>query len=407
MSKYQKKFINNTRLILIFAFFTLVFGCYFLSHPMIKIYGKSELTAQPTPKQRKTKTKLTPQIVKSKYADFKHNTHINLKLDCNICHKFPSSNWENVRKKETAFPDITDYPKHESCINCHRPQFFTGKPPAICSNCHKNPSPTDSSRFPFQNPRELFDVSPKAKNSESDFQASFPHDKHVEIVSKNLNFNDIREFGVAFVNTGFRRDAEASCKVCHQTLMPQGDSDVEYFSTPPKDLGDAFWLKKGTFKTSPIGHSTCFTCHSTETGMSPAPTDCATCHKIKQENLIGDFDFKLADKIRVSDKVMLDSWKTRYSSGTYRHEWAMHNDIGCTTCHNINEMKTTDLKTKKVAVLSCSPCHITGTTADGGILNAEVDSKKKDNKFVCTKCHISYGSKSIPESHLNAIESLK
>lgn len=407
MSKHQEKFIRKIRLITILLFFTFIFGGYFLSRPLIKTYGKSELEAKPTPTKKVVKTKPTPQPVKSKYSDFKHNTHINLKLECNSCHKFPSANWEKVRSKDTAFPDITDYPKHESCLNCHRQQFFSGKPPAICSNCHKNPSPMDSSRFPFQNPRELFDASTKAKYSVGDFQVAFPHDKHVEIVSRNENFNEIRRNGVAFVNTGYKKDAEASCKVCHQTYLPQGDSADEYFSTPPKDLGDNFWLKKGTFKTAPIGHTVCFTCHSTETGMSPTQVNCATCHKLKQQTPTGDFDANLANKIGVKEKVMLDIWNSRHSAGVFRHEFQMHADMSCNTCHNYNEMNTADYKTKKVPVLSCSPCHITATTADGGVLNAEVDSKKKDDKFICVKCHITYGKQTIPDSHLKAIEAQK
>ena len=39
-----------------------------------------------------------------------------------------------------------------------------------------------------------------------------------------------------------------SCPVCHQTYQPQGDSSEEYVTKPPKNLGDNFWLKKGTFQ---------------------------------------------------------------------------------------------------------------------------------------------------------------
>jgi hypothetical protein len=66
-------------------------------------------------------------------------------------------------------------------------------------------------------------------------------------------------------------------------------------------------------------------------------------------------------------------------------------------------MNTTDFKTKKVAILSCSPCHITATSDDGGILNFEIDSRKTNAKFQCVKCHLSFGGAAIPESHIKAI----
>ncbi|MBK8302992.1 MAG: hypothetical protein IPK98_06175 [Chloracidobacterium sp.] len=62
-------------------------------------------------------------------------------------------------------------------------QFFKGAKPNICSICHTNPSPRDSTRHPFPNPREIFDASPKGKTATSDFVVGFPHDKHIDIVA--------------------------------------------------------------------------------------------------------------------------------------------------------------------------------------------------------------------------------
>src|SRR5436190_3833662 len=95
----------------------------------------------------------TPMPKKKKYSEFPHDTKAH-KLECGTCHKFPTANWNTVRNAKEAFPDQTDYPRHESCLTCHRQQFFKGSPPAICSICHTNPSPRDSSRHPFPNPRE-------------------------------------------------------------------------------------------------------------------------------------------------------------------------------------------------------------------------------------------------------------
>jgi hypothetical protein len=399
--------VKRIRLLLVLLFIAAAVGGVLYPRVLTRTYG-SESIPQPTPKPKKKPSKpvtvTTP--TPSKYSKFNHTTHTALKLACDSCHKFPTANWDKVRTGDAAFQDVTDYPKHESCINCHRPQFFSGKTPAICANCHTNPSPRDSSRHPFANPRELFDASPKGKTAESAFEVSFPHDKHIEIVSFN-NEPVNRSRDVFFARASFRRAAEESCSVCHQTYKPAGDSSDEYVTPAPKDLGDNFWLKKGTFKTGPANHSTCFTCHSADTGMIPAPTDCATCHKLKQPQGATDFSAKLAEKIGLADKEMLLDWRRRDSSATFRHEWFSHAELSCASCHNAAAMNTTDPKTKKVPVISCggagSGCHITATSDDGGILNFEIDSRKKDDKFQCVKCHISYGSLPVPVSHTNAI----
>ena len=334
----------------------------------------------------------------AKYSEFPHNVKAH-RVECSNCHKFPSPNWNKVRSGDAAYPDITEYPRHESCINCHRQQFFKGARPAICSICHTNPSPRNSGRHPFPNPREVFDASPKGKTATTDFGIFFPHDKHVDIVAA---------FGAArsiFRNAGFTRSmrAEESCSVCHATHQPQGESDVEFVTKPPDDLGEGFWLKKGTFKAVPTGHTTCFTCHSQDSGIAPAPTDCANCHKSKAAQPAADFDVKLAKTIGVTDRVTLDLWRRRDSSGKFRHEWFSHAELSCSTCHNVQTMDTTVPQTKKVALVSCSTCHATATSEEGGALNLEIDARRSNPTFQCTKCHITFGSRPIPESHTKAI----
>ncbi|MGB7208518.1 MAG: cytochrome c3 family protein [Pyrinomonadaceae bacterium] len=323
-------------------------------------------------------------------------------MNCNTCHKFPSENWQKVRTGSDAFPDITDYPRHESCVNCHKQQFFKGAKPAICSVCHTNPSPRNSTRHPFPNPREIFDKSPKGKKAESDFVVGFPHDKHIEIVSINSGRRG------AYVNASLvredrRRAGEESCSVCHQTYMPQGDSQEEYFTVPPPKLGDAFWLKKGTFKTAPIGHTTCFTCHSADTGILPAAESCAACHHLKPPQPKADFDEKTAAAMKIDDKRMMDSWRRRDSSGKFQHSFVAHVDMDCSTCHNVLTINTADPLTKRVSFSSCATCHATATSDDGGALNFEVDSRKANAAFQCVKCHITFGKLPIPESHLAAM----
>jgi hypothetical protein len=321
-------------------------------------------------------------------------------MECSKCHKFPSDNWNKVRTGDTAFPDITEYPEHQSCVGCHRQQFFRGNPPQICTICHTSPGPRNSNRHPFPNPKEIFEQSRKGRTAVSDFSVQFPHEKHVDIVSTLGATREI--FTKASYTSPRHMAAEESCSVCHKTLNPQGESADEYYTKPPADLGDAFWLKKGTFKSIPTGHTTCFTCHNADSGILPAPTSCATCHKLKAK-FTPDFDPKLAAAMAIRDKTTLDRWRNRVSAGAFRHEFASHAEMSCDTCHTV-KMNTADPISRKVELSSCATCHVTATADDGGALNYEVDQRAKNPKFQCAKCHVTFGKLPIPVSHVDAIK---
>ncbi len=346
------------------------------------------------------------ELVSADYSRFSHAVPEHQKKECSECHKFPSSNWEKVRPEGEAFEDITDYPKHDSCLSCHRKQFFSGSKPVICSICHTNPSPRDSSRHPFPNPRELYDQSPKGKERFSAFAVGFPHELHIAMLgSARPGKNDGRNG--SFVKAGFRRTFQSeTCAMCHQLLKPAGEDADEYVTKPPDDLGDAFWLKKGSFMSAPTGHSQCFTCHSTDGGLNPAPANCGTCHKLQPPNVATDFDPEAGNKMTGGDKLLIASWRRRTASATFRHEWISHADNDCTACHTVGELNTADPKVKAVKVTACSGCHITETSDDGGILNYEIDSRTKDPKFQCVKCHIAYGRLPIPATHPEAIKAM-
>lgn len=394
MAKFRQNGLGIICTITIILFLCIAAFGFFYPLAISKTFS-SVIEPTPTPKP---KAKTPPQTKKAKYTEFPHDVKAH-KIDCNSCHKFPSANWKSVRKETEAFPDVTDYPKHESCLNCHRQQFFGSAKPMICSICHSNPGPRNSVRHAFPNPREIFDLSPKGKQAVSDFAVSFPHDKHIELVSQNK----IRDGEIINASFTRKRKGEESCSVCHQTYKPQGASADEFVTKPPEKLGDAFWLKKGTFKTVPISHATCFTCHSADTGILPAPANCAACHKLAQTIPNTDFDAKLAAAIGDLDKITLLAWRKRDSSATFRHEFSSHTELECATCHNAAAINTIDALTKKVQITSCNMCHITETSDDGGILNYEIDSRKKDASFACVKCHIAFGKLLIPESHFKAI----
>jgi len=315
----------------------------------------------------------TCEAVGQTRVNYSRFSHLNEKhrLECQTCHKFPSQNWKLVRKESDAFPDISEFPDHQSCIDCHRKQFFARERPAprICSNCHVKASPRDTTRFPFPSLGEQFLKSAAGRDFVSEFKVAFPHDKH--------------------------QDTE--CATCHETYKPQGDSDKEFVTDPPKNHGDAFWLKKGTFKSLPLTHSVCFSCHNQESELAPLPQNCGQCHQRATSNYQVDFDQKLAGAIGFDDPVIMAVWRRRSSAGTFRHE--VHAESECKKCHDLT-------KTQKVPVKSCGGaegCHITATTDDGGILNYEMDQRKTNSQFVCAKCHLAFGNRPVPASHTAAL----
>ena len=364
----------------------------------------------PAETQRRAQSRARP--VTRDYSNFSHTTHVTKeKLACDSCHKFPTANWKEVRKGEAAFPDVAEFPQHSACLNCHRQQFFARERPApkICSNCHVAVTPRDSARFLFPSLGDVPDAAKPQRDFSSEFAVNFPHETHLEVVSRRT---PTAAAGPAFVAVSFRSQQQkpppANCAVCHQTYQPQGKSSEEYVTKPPKDLGDAFWLKKGTFQTIPNSHTGCFTCHNADSGIAPASSDCHVCHKLSSlgEQIKTDFDPAVAKTMGITDRVMLSAWRERISAGAYRHEGGAHPDLACVDCHSPARMNTTDVQTLKVPVRSCGGadgCHVTATVDDGGILNYEIEQKKKNPSFVCTKCHITFGRQSVPASHDSAI----
>jgi hypothetical protein len=194
------------------------------------------------------------------------------------------------------------------------------------------------------------------------------------------------------------KHADSECTDCHKPYQPQGRSDDEFVTKPPKSIGDAFCLKKGTFQTRPLTHAGCFTCHNQESELAPLPPNCDACHKPPaSEKRAADFNEKLAGTMVIQDWWTLTAWRDRVSAGTFRHE--VHTDLKCAQCHQSPAMNA-------VPVKSCGGtegCHVTATLDDGGILNYEIDQRNKNAGFVCAKCHITFGNKPVPASHINAI----
>lgn len=391
-------------------------------------YASSAATEAAGDAQRRAQQRRANTRALHDYSKFSHSVPEHAKQKCDSCHKFPSSNWKEVRKGKDAFPDITEYPEHASCIGCHKAQFFARERPApsICSNCHVGVTPSFTTRKLFPNPRESFDASPAGREVTSEFGIQFAHDKHIDLIGQRRPDSE-RESDVRFVSAALRRDAATrmqketpketsdpkSCAVCHQTYMPQGDSDDEFVTKPPKNLPeDAFWLRKGTFKTSP-GHSTCFSCHNADAGIAPTQTDCNACHKLLKPSdrldlahAHDDYDPALAARMGITDKYTLERWSRR-EAARFRHEWLPHQGLACTDCHHTGEMNTLDRSTLRVQVKSCggagTGCHVEQTNE--GILNESVAKKRAEPSYVCAKCHAANGARALPESHVRALPS--
>jgi hypothetical protein len=361
------------------------------------------------------------------YSNFTHHVPQHQRA-CDACHNFPSANWKAVRKGDEAFPDVTDYPQHASCLKCHRQQFFAGATPTICRVCHVQPSPRNGARYPFPNPRVIFDASPKGRTESSEYGVYFPHEKHQGLFGKSRPGFEAGSTSVQFVAVGFRGETSTRhrasqnpgtdiCSKCHQTYQPQGESADEFVTKPPAELPEnSFWLRKGTFKTAPQSHVLCFTCHSEDAGLKPTSSDCGTCHKliapqqaVARKQAHGDFDPRLAATMGLVDRSSLEKWQRR-ESVKFRHEWVVHVDISCTDCHKVATINPLSEKGPEVPVLSCggsgSGCHITPTMEEAGALNSEVSQKKSEPSFQCIKCHALLGKKPVPESHIKALAAI-
>ena len=375
--------------------------------------------AEPQARRARTRQRRPPAPPRVDYTSFSHTTAAHRRDSCDSCHQSPSDNWAQVRSRDSAFPDITDYPEHASCINCHRQQFFVGARPAICSVCHTAVSPRADARYPFANPAAVFVRSGRAKTSPTEFALIFPHDVHQDVMAR-LRPTPDGELGFRFARASFAQDAVKkakpnSCSLCHETYVRPGAAAVA--TTPPATGGAqaasgsvAAVLPDGLLKTTPTGHDSCFNCHWQDGGEKPFSSDCAGCHKLLPQGKPPappagkDADPQLAARAGFAADPFVLRKLLRRDSATFAHDEENHRGIDCASCHTrIPALNTLDETTLKVPLLSCgggSSCHISARPKK--ILNEEVDKKLADAGFQCTKCHVNLGREKPPKSHLDA-----
>jgi hypothetical protein len=372
MKRYQVTF-------LIFALVALVYPHLFSSGAVAN-------------QKRRARRVPGPQTTSKPGIDYSRFSHFTKKhqAECNTCHKVPTDNWKKVRD----FPDVADYPGHEACVGCHRPQFFKGPKPVICSICHSKVSPRDDARFAFRNP-----ASPRQ------FLIEFPHDKHQDVIAR-LDWPTVKQTAAtprglpaggprfslrrAWAHSRFVPAPPSQTNSLLYNIHPADDKTKRYNNCeichgprttaqvgPATGWVDSFVPDAAAFKAAPTSHAACFNCHWKS--QPPTGGNCAGCHKLSDKAA-----FTVDTPVRLSLK--------------FRHAREQHT-AECTTCH-INITKSNTLRGLKadVPITSCTECHNKeGLRLD---VSKELEALDKNRDFVCSYCHTSdIGRRDPPASH--------
>jgi len=328
-----------------------------------------------TRRRSRTPQPQAPRGSALKYSTFLHSSEKHKGLACNACHKIPTA-WNAKRD----FPDVADFPDHDACVRCHRPQFFSrqamsGTGPAVCTVCHLRTAPREAARFAFGKPNDA--DQPARSKDERQFTIEFPHDKHQNVIAKLRPLRlDSTLLRVSFTSgTDDKRPDYNNCTICHQ----RNDDLVSTQASPP--ITDTADQSRKFFKTVPRSHYACFACHWKD--QKPVNNDCAGCHK-------GSSPFvALLTPKRISAKFSHEGGKGEHV-------------MECTTCHiNITRAATVRGLTPDVPIAACTACHKDNkkTTYPKAVtIEEEFAQYQKTN--ACSYCHTpDAGSKKPPASH--------
>ncbi|MDT4956056.1 MAG: Class cytochrome family [Acidobacteriota bacterium] len=364
--------------------------------------------------QRRTRPRpTTPTSTQARggrnYSRFKHEDHRApvAKLNCADCHAINSPTDPDAVTAATK-PGVKGYPYHDSCVQCHRQQFFKGASPAICNVCHTRSSPRltahDMDPFPKQGEQAIA----------REFPGYFPHSLHQSVIARLARPSEDANQGWSFARASFRMFDDATpkaldnCATCHETdQRPPAAINVGGIEVTYKPEA------KGTFKTVPAGHASCFNCHWQS--QKPTKDDCAGCHLSQAEytkkKRAASAEAALPGVLSPNAVQWFKTWPAEWPkrlSIKFRHDTPNH-DVGCTTCHiNITQMETLNIPKADVPIATCAPCHISNSPVlrkDGQthtIFSEMADEDKdKDNKTnTCTGCHTTaIGSARPPCSH--------
>jgi hypothetical protein len=335
-------------------------------------------------RRQKPVSKPQTQQVATKYSAFQHSSDKHKSMACNTCHKIPTT-WTAKRD----FPDVADFPNHDSCVRCHRQQFFTrqsfaGTGPAICTVCHVRAAPREGGRFAFGKPNDAGQAT-KPKD-ERQFTIEFPHDKHQNVIS-SVRPDGAPNKAPDFVRASFfesqsndQKKADYNhCSICHQRN--------DYLLIEPLVARpDAETQSNKFFKTMPRSHDSCFNCHWKN--QKPAADDCGGCHK--------------------PSASYLATLSPKRISMMFNHEGGKGEHVmECTTCH-INITRAASLRglTPDVPIAACVTCHKDNKkTTYPKITTIEDEFERFKTTSSCTYCHTGdVGKKKPPASHEAAVQ---
>jgi Cytochrome c7 and related cytochrome c len=334
---------------------------------------------RPRPTQTKTQTQ-APRGSAAKYSAFLHSSDGHKSLACNACHKVPTA-WNAKRD----FPDVADFPDHDTCVRCHRQQFFTrqvmsGTGPSICTVCHVRAAPREDERFAFGAPNN---GNQSLKNKEGrelrQFTIEFPHDQHQNAIARVEwpRLQSVRSelhHRLKSVPLDDKKPDYNNCSICHRS-----DLSLAIVALPPQNADPAMLHP---FKSMPGSHDACFNCHWKN--LKPASDDCAGCHKLAPSAFT-----PLIGPKRISAKFAHEGGKGEHV-------------MECTTCHiNITRASTLRGLTPDVPIAACASCHKDSkkTTYPKAVtIEEEFAQNKKTGE--CTYCHTpDVGKKKPPPSH--------
>ena len=320
-----------------------------------------------------------PRGSAARYPAFLHSSDKHKSLECNACHKIPTT-WTANR----AFPDVADFPDHDACVGCHRPQFFTrqamaGTGPTICTVCHLRAAPREDRRFAFGKPNSANQTA-KPKD-ERQFKIEFPHDKHQNVIAKWHRPQSVwvgSNHRLKSVPQDDKKPDYNNCSLCHATDKSLAIVALAAPNTDPAMLHP--------FKAMPRTHDACFECHWK--AQEPLGANCGGCHK-PVEKYVASIGAK-----RISAKFAHEGGKGEHI-------------LECTTCHiNITRASTLRGLTPDVPVNACASCHRDSkqTTYPKAVtIETELEQFKKTGN--CTYCHTEdVGKKKPPPSHESSVQ---
>ncbi|HEX8846940.1 MAG TPA: hypothetical protein VF791_20020 [Pyrinomonadaceae bacterium] len=329
-----------------------------------------------------------------KYSRFQHDTHLPKegrrtsveagKLKCATCHVIPSAS-PFAEKPEDPLAKIKDvaaatkpgmdgYPYHDSCVRCHRTEFFKGANPPICLVCHTASNPKLTARNMFSFPKQ------DEQAMEREFPGYFPHKVHQDVIARNEQPDEAMQ-GLLFVRASFRSPADTppssaadNCAFCHATDKRKSP-DAGLLDAAAKD----FKIPEGTFKSLPSGHASCFNCHWES--QQPTRNDCEGCHRRTD----GTVKETLSSLSVDDEKKIFGKWPSqwprrfalKFNHESVKKETSKKNhDLGCTTCHvNILALNTLNIRKAGVKITACAQCHIQTYAPE---INAEMSAEKVD-----------------------------